>query len=62
MAMVLGTLLTCAIVACICWDAVVWLPGGDDYTVSDYIRSSWLRFPCGIGAGLMVAIHFFQRP
>jgi hypothetical protein len=60
MAMLLGSLLTWSIIACIVYDAVVYSCFCNPQTVSDYIRDSWLRYPCGIGAGLMVAVHFFH--
>lgn len=44
------------------WDLYDLVARGGHASVSEYIRSSWLRWPAGIAIGLLVAAHFCRWP
>ena len=54
--------LLATVVFCGIFDLVVFLLGEVDLTVSDYVRTTWLKWPAGISIALIILNHFVGWP
>lgn len=59
---ILGTLLVVVAALSFTWDLWDLVRQAGNNSVSEWIRSTWLRWPAGVAIGLLVAAHFVRWP